>query len=182
MWAAIRTRLPSRIATEQVLGGLAPDTREPMPEAMRRYIQETWSRIQREVPGTRFNFEFWNRCRPRRSTYPACRAVIAAKAQGPTFEEPMIEAIQRAYYLEARNPSDPPTLIALAEAIGLDGQRFAEDLNAPETQAELMRQIRFAERLGARGFPSLVLEEGNGYRAIAHDYNDPGVVIQQLGL
>ncbi|MGH8568578.1 MAG: DsbA family protein, partial [Gammaproteobacteria bacterium] len=98
-WREIRARLPSGIATGRVLGGLAPDTREPMPEAMRQYIRGTWRRIEREVPGTRFNFGFWNRCRPRRSTYPACRAVIAAISRGPEFEEPMIEAIQRAYYL-----------------------------------------------------------------------------------
>lgn len=85
----------SAITSQRVLGGLATDTREPMPEALRTYIQDTWRRIEHSVPGTKFNFEFWSRCRPRRSTYPACRAVIAAIAQGPHFEEPMIEAIQR---------------------------------------------------------------------------------------
>ena len=113
-WTAIRARLPKDITPKRVLGGLAPDTRQPMPEAMRTYIQDNWRRIERAVPGTKFNFEFWNRCRPKRSTYPACRAVIAAIAQGREFEEPMIEAIQRAYYLDARNPSDDETLIALA--------------------------------------------------------------------
>jgi hypothetical protein len=39
-------------------------------------------RIERSVPGTKFNFEFWSRCRPRRATYPACRAVIATYKSG----------------------------------------------------------------------------------------------------
>ncbi len=181
-WREIRARLPPRIATERVLGGLAPDTREPMPEATQQYIRETWRRIEREVPGTRFNHEFWTRCRPRRSTYPACRAVIAASSRGPELEEPMIEAIQRAYYLEARNPSDNETLIALAEAMGLERERFTRDLNSAATQAELGRQIRFAGRLGARGFPSLILTAGAETRPIAYDYLDPGVVLEQLGL
>ncbi len=170
------------IATERVLGGLAPDTREPMPEAMRQYIRGTWRRIEREVPGTRFNYGFWNRCHPRRSTYPACRAVIAAISRGPEFEEPMIEAIQRSYYLEARNPSDDETLIALAEAIGLERERFTLDLKSAATQAELGRQIRFAARLGARRFPSLILTAGGEARPIAYDYRDPAVVLEQLGL
>lgn len=181
-WAAIRSRLPTAIATERVLGGLAPDTREPMPEATRQYVQDNWRRIEREVPGIRFNYEFWTRCRPRHSTYPACRAVIAALSQGPEYEEPMIEAIQRAYYLEARNPSDVETLVALAEEIGMDRGRFEFDLNGAATQAELLRQIRFTERLGARHFPSLVLEDAGGCRAIAHDYNDPVVVLARIGL
>jgi putative protein-disulfide isomerase len=179
-WTAIRARLPSGIRPQRVLGGLAPDTREPMPEAMRTYIQDTWRRIERAVPGTAFNFEFWNRCRPRRSTYPACRAVIAAIAQGREFEEPMIEAIQRAYYLEAQNPSEDKTLIALADAIGLDRERFALALNDAATQAELLRQIQFSRSLGVRGFPSLILEGERGYQPIPHDYNDPFVFLRQL--
>ena len=35
----------------------------------------------------------------------------------------MIEAIQRAYYLEARNPSDRSTLLDLADNLGLDPDR-----------------------------------------------------------
>jgi putative protein-disulfide isomerase len=182
VWTAIRARLPSAITPQQVLGGLATDTREPMPEALRTYIQDTWRRIERSVPGTKFNFEFWSGCRPRRSTYPACRAVIAAIAQGPHFEEPMIEAIQRAYYLEAQNPSDDETLIAQGDAIGLDRERFAQALIDPATQAELLRQIEFAARLSARGFPSLFLEDERGYRPVAFDYNDPAVVLNHLGL
>ena len=182
LWTAIRARLPKDISPKRVLGGLAADTREPMQEVMRTYIQDTWRRIGRAVPGTKFNFEFWNRCQPRRSTYPACRAVIAAIAQGPEFEEPMIETIQRAYYLEARNPSDDQTLIAIAEVIGLDRERFARALNDSSTQVELLRQIEFAARLGGRGFPSLILEGKKGNRPIAYDYNDPLVVLAQLGL
>ncbi len=153
-----------------------------MPEVMRTYIQDTWRRIERAVPGTAFNFEFWNRCRPRRSTYPACHAVIAAIAQGPHFEEPMIEAIQRAYYLEAQNPSDDEILIALGEAIGLDRERFARALNDAATEAELLRQIQFSRSLGARGFPSLILEDESGFHPVVYDYTDPAVVLAQLGL
>jgi putative protein-disulfide isomerase len=181
-WMAIRARLPSVITPQRILGGLAADTREPMPETMRTYIQDTWRRIERAVPGTAFNFEFWNRCRPRRSTYPACRAVIAAIAQGPHFEEPMIEAIQQAYYLEAQNPSDDEILIALAQTIGLDRDRFARGLNDAATKADLLRQIEFSRSLGARGFPSLILEDSGGYRPISYDYIDPAMALAQLGL
>lgn len=149
---------------------------------MRTYIQDTWRRIERAVPGAAFNFDFWSRCRPRRSTYPACRAVIAAIAQSPELEEPMIEAIQRAYYLEAQNPSDDDALIALAKAIGLDRDRFALALNDAATKVELLRQIEFSRTLGARGFPSLILDDHRGYRPIDFDYNGPAVVLAQLGL
>jgi putative protein-disulfide isomerase len=54
-----------------------------------------------------------------RSTYPACRAVIAAKNQADKFELPMINIIQKAYYLQEKNPSKDETLIKLSISIGL---------------------------------------------------------------
>ena len=72
----------------------------------------------------------------------------------------MIEAIQRAYYPEARNPSDDGKFHRARGGDGLGRERFALDLNSAATQAELGRQIRFAARLGARGAPSLILTAG----------------------
>ena len=63
-----------------------------------------WIKIQKNVPGTEFNYDFWTLNEPRRSTYLSCRAVIAAKKQHPDFEILMIERIQKAYYLNAQNP------------------------------------------------------------------------------
>jgi putative protein-disulfide isomerase len=155
-----------------------------MPQEMRARIEGIWRSIQITVPGTEFNFEFWTRNTPRRSTYPACRAVIAARRQGMGAEDapadPMIRAIQRAYYLEARNPSDTETLVDLAGALGLDRGRFAADLQAPATQAALEQEIATAQRLGAHGLPSLVLEDGGRHRLLTIDYRDERVVLQQL--
>ena len=176
VWAKIAEGLPAHVEAQRVLGGLAPDTDAPMPESTRAYVQRNWRKIQEVAPRTPFNFEFWERCRPRRSTYPACRAVIAAMAQGAHYEEPMILA----YYLKARNPSDDDTLIELARDLGLDTGHFAEVLNSSETQAELLRQIEFSRRIGARGFPSLILEENGIYRALSFDYHEPAIVLEAI--
>ena len=179
-WSSIVEHLPGDVQAQRLLGGLAPDSDAPMPPDMQRYLQQTWQRIQQVVPGTRFNFAFWERCQPRRSTYPACRAVLAASAQDPAQEEAMILAIQEAYYLGARNPADTATLVELAAGLGLDAARFAADLDAPHTRQELDRQIALTRRLGVHGFPGLVLEEGGRYRPVAFDYNEPLSVLAQL--
>ncbi|BAN69992.1 DsbA family protein [endosymbiont of unidentified scaly snail isolate Monju] len=171
------TLLPPSIQLRQLLGGLAPDSDEPMPEAMRRYLQDTWRRIQQRIPGTEFNFDFWKRCQPRRSTWPACRAVIAARNLDPAAEAPMIQAIQNAYYREARNPSDDDTLIALASEIGLPRERFVTQLNATATQQALEAEIAEARQLGADSFPTLILQLPDGGRwRIPVDYTAPGAM------
>jgi putative protein-disulfide isomerase len=178
--AALQARLPEAVAVKRLLGGLAPDTDEPMPEAMQAYLQATWQRIEERVPGTRFNFDFWTRCRPRRATWPACRAVIAARAFHPAYEAPMVEAIQNAYYRQARNPSETDTLVALANELGLDTVRFVRLLDAPETHSRLSEEMGRARAMGVDAFPSLVLEIDAGRWRVAVDYNDPEAMALQV--
>ena len=179
-WRKIAESLPADLSVQLLLGGLAPDTQEPMPESLQMQIRSIWKTIQAQVPGTAFNFDFWDTCRPRRSTYPACRAVIAATRQSPEYEDAMILAIQQAYYLEARNPSDEGTLIELAVDMGLNATQFARELDADETHDALLTQIALGRQIGARGFPSLIFERNSSRRLLQIDYNDPARIVQQI--
>lgn len=172
--------LDSRIQIRRLVGGLAPDSEQPMPEPMRNMLQQTWQRIALTIPGTRFNFEFWEKCQPRRSTYPANRAVIAARAQGEAFDPLMTARIQRAYYLEARNPSDNSTLVDLAADIGLEREHFAQALVAPVTQQLLISEIQHSRALGIDSFPSLAVEKSGRLHHIGLSYTDPQAMLSQI--
>ncbi len=180
VWQTVRQQLPQHIEIKYLLGGLATDTDHPMPEELQKNIRQTWQHIQKVVPGTQFNFDFWENCQPRRSTYPACRAVIAARAQGHQSEEAMILAIQQAYYLNARNPSDDEVLCRLAALLKLDLNQFQIDLNSEQTKRQLEQEIANSRTIGAQGFPSLVWLGYGNYRAIALDYNNADVVLQAI--
>jgi putative protein-disulfide isomerase len=168
----LMTELPEHIEVRRLVGGLAPDSDVAMPDETREYVQQQWRRIEETIPDRRFNFDFWSKCQPRRSTYPACRAVIAAREQGETNDVLMTKAIQRAYYEQARNPSDKETLVVLAREIGLDADTFANALTSPAVDEQLDREIGHSRALGARGFPSLVLVDGDVSRLIPIDYLD----------
>jgi len=174
------TALDGRLQVRRLLGGLAPDSDAPMPEPMRDMLQQTWQRIAATIPGTRFNFEFWDKCQPRRSTYPANRAVIAARAQGEAFDPLMTARIQQAYYLEAHNPSDDSTLIDLAADIGLDRELFAQALVAPSTQQQLIEEIQHSRALGIDSFPSLAVESSGRLHHIGLNYTDPKAMLNQI--
>ncbi len=181
---ALETTLPpvagDRLRIRKLLGGLAPDSDAPMPEPMQQSLQQTWAAIQQRAPGTVFNFDFWTRCQPRRSTWPACRAVIAARAQGTDRDAAMNRAIQQAYYLDARNPSERDTLVALAGEIDLDVPRFAADLDTPDTRAAHAVEMDLVRRLGVRGFPGLVLVNGDRVREIMVDFSGPAAMQAQV--
>ena len=172
-YEALMARLPEDFNVMRIVGGLAPDSIVPMPEQMQQSLQQTWRTIQDHIPGTEFNFDFWAKCQPRRSTYPACRAVIAARYQGEEWDPIMTRGIQEAYYLNARNPSDNETLVAIAGEVGMDEVKFEADLVSDATQQALQTEIGFARQLGIQGFPSLaLLTENQGWR-IQVNHNQP---------
>jgi len=177
---ALNANLPNHLHLEYILGGLAKDTNDPMPEDLRHQIKNHWHTIQTRIPETKFNFEFWDKCHPRRSTYPACRAVLVAKTQNIRFEEPMILAIQHAYYLQARNPSDTETLIELADDIGLDIERFSTELNSEKTQDLLKHEINFSRKIGGNAFPMLLLASNDIYHQIQIDYHHPNNMLEEI--
>jgi len=92
----------------------------------------------------------------------------------------MICAIQEAYYLQARNPSDDDVLIGLAERLELDAERFHKDLNAAKTRDRFVEEVLLSQQLGAQGFPSLILKEEESLRAIRIDYSDAEMILQQI--
>lgn len=173
-------KLPAEIVIRRLLGGLAPDSEVSMPESMQAMLQQTWRRIETMIPGKQFNFEFWSQCTPRRSTYPACRAVIAAREQGEQYDLIMTRAIQQAYYQQARNPSDHETLVKLAAEIGLDAERFASQLLDEKTHQQLLDEIDSARSIGIDSFPSLMLEQNGQRTPILANYTNMDLILNQI--
>ncbi len=119
-----------------LMGGLAPDSDEPMDTKTKTYIQSAW--------------------RSRERYY---------------------EALQRAYFLDARNPSDPETLIALAKEIGLDAVQFQEDLGSSVVQQTFREELNQVRSLGVSGFPTVIWHrqdktDGNRLEVLSTGYTD----------
>jgi putative protein-disulfide isomerase len=180
VWQQIQQAVAGKLDVRYVLGGLAADTDEPMPEEMRLNVIDNWRRIQREIPGTEFNYDFWSRCSPRRSTYPACRAIIACRMQQPELESEMLLLIQQAYYLLARNSSDLDVLVALAEQLGLDTRQFVDDIQSEVCQNVLLEEIEFCREINIFSFPSLVIKQGESYTPLDIDYNSSTNILSQI--
>jgi putative protein-disulfide isomerase len=170
IYADIIANLPEGVNVKKLLGGLAADTEEDMPEDMQRYIKHQWQSIQEKVPGIKFNYDFWEKCKPKRATYSACRAVIAANNQGNEYDEMMTLAIQKGYYLHARNPSDHATLIAFARELKLDEVQFTRDLLSTHTDKILKQQINLSREMGVSSFPSILLETNGNIIHIPTNY------------
>ena len=179
-WDIVTKQLRGKIKINFLLGGLARDSDEDMPLQTRDYVQSNWRRIEEKIPGTKFNYDFWSKCKPRRSTYPACRAVISARIQNPDCESSMISAIQKCYYLDAQNPSDEDVLVRLALELGLDAEKFHFDLSSEIVNKTLLAEISLAKSLEMRRMPSLCLQTGRKLRTISLDFLDADYIVEQI--
>ena len=179
-WNIVTKQLKGKIQIISLLGGLAPDSDEDMPLQIRDYVQSNWRRIEEKIPGTKFNYDFWTKCKPRRSTYPACRAVISARVQNPDCETSIISAIQKCYYLDSQNPSNEDVLVRLARELGLDAEKFRFDLKSEKVSATLLTEISLAKSLEMQRMPSLSLQTGRELKAISIDYLDPNYIVEQI--
>lgn len=182
-WTEIKLALAKHTPPLKIislLGGLAPDSDEPMPDAIRQKVSDAWHYIEKRIPGTQFNFDFWTTQQPRRSTYPACRAVYATRMLAPEREDDMTMAIQQAYYLNAQNPSNDDTLIQCAKSISLDETLFTDTYLGSQCSDGFIQEMQFARSIGISSFPSLVLARGNQRFNIPIDYNSAANVLERI--
>ena len=173
----LRKNLNENVKLVHVVGGLAPHSSEEMAKNQQEMIENIWYEIEQKV-GTKFNYDFWKDNTPRRSTYLSCQATMLARYKGK--EDEMIEAIQEAYYLNAMNPSDASTLIKLAEQIGMDKNKFEEDLKSEKIEEDLTNELNFRRSLHVRGFPSLVLKYKKEIYPINIQFGDHKLMLKQI--
>ena len=163
---------------QYVMGGLAPDSDLPMTDDIKKYVEHHWHEVASRT-GADINFEFWKKHTPTRSTYQACRAVIAAGLQGEANKVVMLEALQRAFYQQARDPTDDQTLIEVAGEIGLDAEQFARDLSSAEVEALFQRDLQFKNAFGIQGFPTLVMQKDDSFYALTIGYVEAEIVLER---
>lgn len=176
-WEKLTSELPNGIQVEYLMGGLAPDNAEPMPSDMKVMLEQTWRRIEAQL-GTSFNYDFWQLCQPVRTTYPACRAVIAAELQGQG--EAIIDAIQHAYYLRAMEPHLIKTHVFLAKELGLNMEQYERDLQSDGVENEFARQLSFCQQLRVRLFPSLILSINDKFYSIEVSYTSAEKTLKDI--
>lgn len=182
-WSKVKMALEQEypdMKIQYLLGGLAPDSDEAMPEEVKAKVRGAWRYIENNIPGTRFNHDFWTSQQPRRSTYPSCRAVVAVKMLAPELEDKMIQAIQEAYYLQAENPSNDNTLIRCAESIGLDKAQFTEIYRSEQCNKNFIQEIQFTRSIGINSFPGIVLAGGKSRFNVPIEYNDADKLLDSL--
>ena len=99
---------------------------------------------------------------------PPTAAILAAEALGGRGLD-MLAQIQVAHYVEGRRVAEHATLVDVAVALGFDPEVFAKALNShlgDPVQTHFRETRAVMARVGANGFPSLVIEIDGGLQLV----------------
>ncbi|MBT4588433.1 MAG: DsbA family protein [Rhodospirillaceae bacterium] len=159
-----------RAVTSLVVGGLHTDWTEPQDAERKKFLDEHWHEIG-ERSGQPFKFDILERDDFVYNTEASCRAAVTAREiKGNATALNFFTHVQSAFYAENQDVTEDEVLIDLAEGFGLDRGEFATLFSSDEMKQQTQMDFQFAQRLGVSGFPTVVVNDKNGYAYLTVGY------------
>jgi len=167
VWAASRV---DGLALRMHAGGLWPQPTR-LPTETRRYIQQADARVgqmsgqpygEPYLNGLLFDPELVLESRP------VIAAVLAAQAVDPSKALAMLRGIQHAHYERGEHVVRPDALRRVAVEVGLDAGAFEQALATVAVDEHIGASQELMNNVGARGFPTFVLQIGDDWFAVPH--------------
>jgi putative protein-disulfide isomerase len=152
--ALLRDRPDLRV--DLVMGGLRPYNTEKASTAFREMIAEHWAHVAKES-GLPFNDAALAREGFVYDTEPACRAVVAVRAMETARALPYLKAVQRAFYAQGRDVTDPDVLADIAAEEGLGRALFLASHASSAAKDAVRHDFSAAQQTGVTGFPTLAV-------------------------
>lgn len=166
---AIREAYRDRLKVALILGGLRVGTTEAMGAQQREEILQHWRDVH-EKTGQSFRFDGALDEGFVYDTEPACRAVVAMATLAPETVFPLFKAIQMAFYGEGREVTHREVLAALAEGLGVERAAFLTAFESDQARTKTLAHFQMARKLEVRGFPTLVMQQGERLMPLASGY------------
>jgi putative protein-disulfide isomerase len=151
-------------------GGLWPQPTR-LPDATRQYIAQADARVgqmsgqpygEAYLNGLLFDPDLVLESRP------VIAAVLAAQELDPTKALAMLRGIQHAHYERGKHVVRDDVLREIAAEIGLDPEAFAAARAKVPVDEHISASQELMNNVGARGFPTFVLQVGNDWFAVPH--------------
>lgn len=162
------------LPVDVIAGGLRPGpAAEPLDDRLREFLRAEWTRIH-EVTGQPFDLSALDRKDWVYDTEVADMAVVAMRRLREDLTLPFFVRVQRAFYAEALDVTDPAVYPSLAGDVGADPAAFMTAFTEGTAKEDAWADFELARRIGAEGFPSLLISDGvrllqltYGYRPLA---------------
>ncbi len=158
-----RHSLPLRV----VVGGLRPGPlAQPLDAQLAGYLRHHWTQIE-ALTGQPFNHGLLQWREWRYDTELPAIAVVTLRALAPELTLDFFTALQRAFYADNIDITDPGSYPQLIADVAVDRDAFLEGLISEDMRQRAWQDFAEARRLDVTGFPSLLLDESGWFHLIA---------------
>lgn len=158
------------IPMQTVVGGLRPGPNaEPLDEITRRTLAEHWDHVE-EASGQPFDRAALEREDWVYDTELGAIAVVTMRRLDESRTFDFFKRLQRAFYAENVDITDPGAYPGLLEGFEVDRAEFMDLLQSEEMKREAWADFALARRLTATGFPTLLLRVGEDYLLVTRGY------------
>lgn len=158
-----------RVKVTLRMGGLHPGNDYIVDQKYRDFLVGHWEDVGNRT-GQIFSFKNLEKLGWIYDTEKACRAQVVFRKLQPEDEFAYFAKIQEGFYRYDRDPHDPLTFARTAEKFGVNRNTFLELYNNPASSRETWDEFAWAQSLGVRGFPTVLVREGNDYAALTRGY------------
>ncbi|MGV9707505.1 DsbA family protein [Streptomyces sp. NPDC003483] len=173
-WRSLTERYRDLIDVRHVYGGLLRGWQgfHDAGNGIRRPedVAHHWDEFA-QISGQPINSSVWW-SDPIDSSYPPSIALAAVRRLAPEREEAYLRRLREELFLDGRNIAAPELLEALVAELGLDVASYRRLIENGEAEAEFERDLVRTRELGARGFPTVILEGPDG-RVVLHGWIQP---------
>ncbi len=161
--------LPEGVKLSLLMGGLRSKGDQVWDDAFKSHLAQHWISVERKS-AQRFNMEFLKRESFDYDTEPSCRAVVTVRKIDETKQFSFFHAIQKAFYLEAKDITQEQVLAEISEQEGIDKEVFLS-LYRSQAMIEKTQSDKYKARsMGANAFPSLVFIDEEGHLCVMKGY------------
>jgi len=175
--SAIKDAFPE-MNFEMVMGGLRPYGTQTMAE-LKNFLKEHWEEIG-HLTGQPFSFDILSDPTFIYDTEPACRAVVVVRNMKPESELAFFKNVQKLFYSNNKDPKLESSYTELLKEFGIDPLSFATKWNSAEFKEKTKTDFAISQKMGVRGFPSMVLKLGDKYQLISNGYQKSEVIIAKI--
>ncbi|WP_051901190.1 DsbA family protein [Streptomyces aureus] len=173
-WRSLTERYRDLIDVRHVYGGLLRGWQgfHDAGNGIRRPedVAHHWDEFAR-ISGQPINSSVWW-SDPIDSSYPPSIALAAVRQLAPEHEEAYLRRLREELFLDGRNIAASELLETLVVELGLDVVAYRRLIENGEAESEFERDLVRTHELGARGFPTLILEGPDG-RVVLHGWIRP---------
>jgi len=157
---AVRAGHPE-LAFRVVVGGLRPgEYAQAMTDEMAEFLGHHWEQVS-ERSGQPFDTAILGRRDWIYDTELACRAVVAMRMVDEPRAFDLFKRIQRAFYADGVDVTEPDVYAAFAADVRADVDKFSEVLEDDRSREATWHDFATAREWGVTGFPTVIARSGD---------------------